>query len=108
MRYALIASVLCVCGAVHGADTANNAPSVLNHGHSAVTTPATAPEITTSAAATCANGTCCTEKSCRSSCRQGLFGRTVERTREVTRAVVAVPVQAAGVPVRTIRARCCR
>lgn len=107
MRYALIALVLCVCGSVRGEDAANSPPSVLNHGQSAVAAPTVATE-----APACANGTCRTERSCRSSCREGLFGRTIERTREVTRAVVEVPVQVATAPVRVFRARrgccCCR
>jgi len=60
-------------------------------------------------AATCTNGTCCTSSSCRSASREGLFGRTVERTRKVTRAVVEVPVQVVAAPVRAVRVRrgCC-
>lgn len=52
---------------------------------------------------------------CRSSCRNGLFGRTITRTREVTReavqAVVVVPARVVTAPVRVFRARrgcCCR
>lgn len=63
------------------------------------------------AAPACAEGTCCTESSCRSSCRAGLFGRTIERTRTVTRAVVEVPVRVVAAPARAVRARgyrgCC-
>lgn len=57
----------------------------------------------------CANGVCCAESSSRSSCRAGLFGRTIERTRTVTRAVVEVPVKVVTAPVRVVRARrgCC-
>lgn len=76
-------------------------------------TPATiteTPAIETAASA-CAEGQCCTESSCRSSCRNGLFGRTIERTRTVTRAVVEVPVRVVAAPVRVFRAgrcnRCC-
>lgn len=56
----------------------------------------------------CAGGTC---SACRHSCRQGLFGRTVDRTVTVTRAVVAAPVRVATAPFRCFRARrgcCCR
>lgn len=67
------------------------------------------PAVIVAAAPVCADGTCCTESSCRSSCRDGLFGRTVERTRKVTRTVVAVPVQVVTAPVRAVRGcRCCR
>lgn len=57
----------------------------------------------------CETGNCCTESSCRQSCRHGLFGRTIERTRTVTRAVVEVPVRVVTAPVRVFRARrgCC-
>lgn len=60
-------------------------------------------------AAACTEGTCCTSSSCRSACREGLFGRTIERTRTVTRAVVEVPVQVVKAPVRAVRTRrgCC-
>lgn len=68
-----------------------------------------APAIAAAPATACAEGTCCTESSCRSSCRAGLFGRTVERTRTVTRAVVEVPVRVVAAPVRVVRAgRACR
>ncbi|NDD52588.1 hypothetical protein EBZ39_01700 [bacterium] len=56
----------------------------------------------------CANGTCCTESSCRGACRAGLFGRTIERTRTVTSAVVEVPVRVVTAPARVVRARGCR
>lgn len=62
--------------------------------------------------ATCTSESCST---CRSACRNGLFGRTITRTREVTRAAVTaavvVPVRVAAAPVRCFRARrgcCCR
>lgn len=62
--------------------------------------------------ATCTSESCST---CRSACRNGLFGRTITRTREVTRtaveAAVVVPVRVATAPVRVFRARrgcCCR
>jgi len=67
-----------------------------------------APAVVADAAPDCANGTCCTESSCRSSCRAGLFGRTIERTRTVTRAVVEVPVRVVTAPSRVVRARGCR
>jgi hypothetical protein len=117
MRYALIALILCVCGAVRGEDAANTTSSVLNHGQPAAVSPTVA-TVAPAAAPTvvdaqiCTNGTCRTERSCRSSCREGLFGRTIEKTREVTRAVVEVPVQVVKAPVRVVRARrgfcCCR
>lgn len=73
------------------------------------------PAVVADSAPACANGSCCTESSCRSSCRAGLFGRTIEKTRTVTRAVVEVPVQVVTAPVRAVRAcrscrgcRCCR
>ena len=57
----------------------------------------------------CAQGTCCSESSSRATCRPGLFGRTIERTRTVTRAVVEVPVKVVTVPARAVRVRrgCC-
>jgi hypothetical protein len=75
-----------------------------------------APEPTTVVAAApatactaCAQGTCCAESSSRSTCRPGLFGRTIERTRTVTRAVVEVPVKVVTAPARAVRVRrgCC-
>ncbi len=110
MRYAFIAFVLCACSVVRGEDAANNAPSVLNHGQPTAAATSQADIVSAPATVTtCENGTCTTERSCRSSCRQGLFGRTIERTREVTRAVVEVPVQVVKAPVRVVRARrgCC-
>lgn len=56
----------------------------------------------------CTGETCTT---CRRSCRQGLFGRTIDRTVTASRAVVAAPVRVATAPFRRIRARrgcCCR
>lgn len=67
-----------------------------------------APVVVAEAAPACANGTCCTESSCRSSCRAGAFGRTIERTRTVTRSVVEVPVRVVTAPARVVRARACR
>lgn len=63
------------------------------------------PAIVADAAPACVNG----------SCRAGLFGRTIEKTRTVTRAAVEVPAQVVAAPVRAARAcrscrggRCCR
>jgi hypothetical protein len=68
-----------------------------------------APVVVADATPACANGTCRTESSCRGSCRAGLFGRTIEKTRTVTRAVVEVPVAVVAAPVRVVRAgRACR
>jgi hypothetical protein len=95
----------CACASFAGEPTPAAPQSVLT------AAPAAAEPIVAEPATACANGTCTTERSCRSSCRQGLFGRTIERTREVTRAVVEVPVQVVATPVRVFRARrgcCCR
>lgn len=54
----------------------------------------------------CSGANCTTERSCRSSCRPGLFGRTIERTRAVTRTAVEVPVRVVAAPVRALRGRC--
>lgn len=75
--------------------------------------PMSAPAVVAESVPACNNGTCCSESTCRSSCRDGLFGRTIERTRTVTRAVVAVPAQVIAAPVRVFRSargccRCCR
>jgi len=70
---------------------------------------AAAPVVVAEATPSCANGVCRTESTCRGSCRAGLFGRTIERTRTVTRAAVEVPVQVVTAPVRVVRAgRACR
>ena len=57
----------------------------------------------------CAQGTCWAASSRRSTCRPGLFGRTIERNRTVTRAVVEVPVKVVTAPARAVRVRrgCC-
>jgi hypothetical protein len=104
MKTCLFALLVAVCACVSFAGEPTPAaaePQSVVVGAPAAAAPATA----------CAAGTCCTEQSCRSSCRQGLFGRTIERTRSVTRAVVEVPVQVVTAPVRVFRARrgcCCR
>jgi hypothetical protein len=103
MKSCVAAIVLAFVSSVVLAGDAGEPQSVLKQAPEAATIVAAAP------ATACANGTCCTESSCRSSCREGLFGRTIEKTRTVTRAVVEVPVRVVAAPVRVIRAgRGCR
>lgn len=102
MKSCFAAVVLAFVSSVVLAGDAGEPQSVLKQ-------PAAAPAVVAESAPACATGTCCTESSCRSSCRPGLFGRTIERTRTVTRAVVEVPVQVVAAPARMIRAgRACR
>lgn len=91
---------LCACVAVAG-----EAPSEPKSVLAAAPAPVAAVEACDSGAC----GTCCTSSDSRHSCRQGLFGRTIERTRTVTRAVVEVPVRVVAAPARVFRARraCC-
>lgn len=103
MKSCFVAVVLAFVSSVAFAGDAGEPQSVLKQPVLA------APAIAAAPATACAEGTCCTESSCRSSCRAGLFGRTVERTRTVTRAVVEVPVRVVAAPVRVVRAgRACR
>ena len=83
--------------------------SVLQQPADALATAPETPFVSAPAVAVCATGNCTTERSSRSSCRAGLFCRTIERTRTVTRAVVEVPVKVVTAPVRVFRARrgCC-
>ena len=103
MKSCFVAVVLAFVSSVALAGDAGEPQSVLTQ--PVVAAPAIAVEPVTA----CAEGTCCTESSCRSSCRPALFGRTIERTRKVTRATVAVPVAVVAAPVRVVRAgRACR
>ncbi len=102
MKSCFAAVVLAFVSSVSFAGDAGEPQSVL------VQPAAAAPAVAAEAAPACANGTCCTESSCRSSCRNGLFGRTIEKTRTVTRAVVEVPVRVVTAPARVIRTRSCR
>jgi hypothetical protein len=100
MKSCFVAVVLAFVSSVAFAGDAGEPQSVLKQ---------PTPAVVAAPAADCAEGTCCTESSCRSSCRAGLFGRTVERTRTVTRAVVEVPVRVVTAPARVVRAgRACR
>lgn len=102
MKSCFTAVVLAFVSSVVLAGDAGEPQSVLKQ-------PAAEPAVVVESAPACANGTCRTESTCRGSCRAGLFGRTIERTRTVTRAVVEVPVQVVAAPVRVIRAgRACR
>jgi hypothetical protein len=103
MKSCFFAAVFAVVSSVVLAGDAGEPQSVLTQPAQAA-----APAVIVESAPACADGTCCTESSCRSSCRAGLFGRTIERTRTVTRSVVEVPVRVVTAPVRVIRARGCR
>lgn len=107
-----VALLACVSLANEPTPAASEPQSVLAAKPEAViaTLPENAP--TANASNVCVGESCTT---CRSACRDGLFGRTITRSREVTRnvveAAVVVPTRVVTAPVRVFRTRrgcCCR
>lgn len=98
MRYAFIALILCVCGAVRGEDAATQ-PAVVNHGQPAsVLTADAAPAPVVAQSSPCVSqaGTCgCKRNACRTEC---VRGRSRVRFRTVTEGCDACT----GQPVRSV------